>query len=104
MALTEARELIRRIEIVELDPFMDEKDVRGYLELKLARVGSSADRVFAPDAYSAIVDAMTRRMKSGQTIRSCYPLSVNNLVKRAMNETAELCEPLVSAEIINSVR
>lgn len=100
----EARELIRRIEIVELDPFMDESDVRGYLELKLSRVGSSVGRVFTPDAYAAIVNAMTRRMKSGQTIRSCYPLSVNNLVKSAMNEAADLCEPLVSAEVINSVR
>ena len=100
----EARELIRRIEVVELDPFMTSDDVKGYLALKLGRAGASADRVFAEDAYAAVIEAMTRRMKSGQTIRFCYPLSVNNLVKRAMNEAAELCEPKVTAEIVNSVR
>lgn len=100
----EARELIRRIEVVELDPFMTSDDVKGYLALKLGRAGASVDRVFDEDAYAAIIEAMTRRMKSGQTIRFCYPLSVNNLVKRAMNEAAELCEPKVNAEIINSVK
>ena len=100
----EARELIRRIEVVELDPFMTSDDVKGYLALKLGRAGASVDRVFDEDAYAAVVEAMTRRMKSGQTIRFCYPLSVNNLVKRAMNEAAELCEPKVTAEIVNSVR
>ena len=93
-----------RIEVVELDPFMTSDDVKGYLALKLGRAGASVDRVFDEDAYAAIIEAMTRRMKSGQTIRFCYPLSVNNLVKRAMNEAAELCEPKVNAEIINSVK
>ena len=100
----EARELIRRMEIAELDPFMTPEEVKGYLSMKLKRAGSSSEKVFSEDVYPAILDAMTRKVKSGQVTRFCYPLTVNNLVKRAMNEAASLCEPLVSAEIIRRAR
>lgn len=100
----EAREIIRRLEVVELEPFMEVSELEGYLDMKLRKAGSSAQAVFAPDAYGAILDVFTRRLKSGQYTRYCYPLSVNNLAKRAMNEAAAVCEPLVTAEIVSAVR
>lgn len=100
----EAREVIRRIEVVELNPFLDEKELSEYLDLKLKRVGSSAEQVFTADAFGAILSSMTRKTKSGNSIRYCYPLSVNNLVKKAMNTAAEIAEPKVTAEIINAIR
>ena len=100
----EAREIIRRLEVVELEPFMEASELKEYLDKKLRKAGSCADAVFSDDAYGAILEAFTRRLKSGQYTRFCYPLSVNNLAKRAMNEAAAIAEPLVTAEIINAVR
>lgn len=99
----EAREVIRRMEIAELDPLADVSEVRAYLQLKMAKAGSAGDRIFAEDAYPAILDAMTRKTKSGHVTRFCYPLSVNNLVRRAMNAAADIYEPKVTAEIIKQV-
>lgn len=96
----EAREVIRRMEVAELDPFGDVAEVKAYLQCKLSRVSSSVERVFSDDAYSAILDAMTRKTKSGYVTRYCYPLSVNNLVRRAMNTAADIAAPRVTAEII----
>ncbi len=97
-----AREIIRRIEIAELDPFMTVDELKAYLSLKLENVGSCCESVFEEDAYKAILDSMTRKSKNGNTTRFCYPLSVNNLVKKAMNAAAEICAK-VDAEIIKSV-
>lgn len=96
----DAREVIRRIEVAELDPFVEPEELKEYLDLKLRKAGSSADRCFSEDAYAAILDRMSRKTKSGAVLRFCYPLSVNNLVKSAMNKAASICEPKVTAELI----
>lgn len=99
----EARELIRRMEVAELDSFMIVEEVKGYLECKMKKAGSCVERIFTEDAYPAILEAMTRKTKSGHVTRFCYPLSVNNLVRRAMNEASSIFEPKVSAEVIKRV-
>lgn len=98
----EARELIRRMEVAELDPFIDASEVRAYLDLKLSKAGATAEKVFDDDAYAAIIDSMSRRTKAGQRIRYCYPLSVNNIAKRAMNEASAIFAPKVNAELIKA--
>lgn len=99
----EARELIRRMEVVELDPFIDADEVKAYLALKFARIGASVDQIFDAGAYAAIVEKMTKRAKSGRCLRYCYPLAVNVVAKAAMNAAAEIYEPKVSAEMIRSI-
>ncbi len=100
----EAREVIRRMEIVDLAPFISGKEVKEYLEKKIKAAGSSAERIFDPSAYHAFLDALTRVTKTKQVVRSCYPLSVNNLAKKAINKAAELCQPKVTAETIELVK
>lgn len=94
----EAREVIQRIEVVNL-PALD-TDVKGYLALKFKRIDIPADSVFSPDAYDAIVDRLTERKQGGGVESICYPLTVNNLVVKAMNKAAEAGAPKVSASII----
>lgn len=96
----ELREFIRRCEVAELMP-LDGK-VADYLKFKFARCGSDAGRVFAPDAFDAIVERLT--VSTGKGKRSMvYPLVVNNLVTRAMNEAATAGEKLVSGDVVRGI-
>lgn len=97
----EAREVIQRIEVLQL-PALD-NDVKGYLTLKLKRIGVSVDQVFANDAYDAIVQRLTDRTRDGKTESICYPLTVNNLVIKAMNEAVESGLPKVTADVIKQL-
>lgn len=96
----ELREFIRRCEVAELMP-LDGK-VGDYLKFKFARCDHDASRVFAPDAYEAIVERLT--VSTGKGRRSMvYPLVVNNLVTRAMNEAALAGEKLVSGDVVRGI-
>lgn len=98
----DAREVIRRCEVAELQPLNG--NLEQYLELKFKRVGKSLDEVFAADAYDAIrARLVQRRAGSAQTISMMYPLVVNNAVRKAMNLAAEIGEPRINAEIIQGV-
>jgi len=96
----EAREVIRRCELVELEPLGH--DLEAYLSFKLKRVAKSLDDVFTSDALPAIERRLTQSNEAQQTVSLAYPLSVNNLVVRAMNLAATLGIPKVSAEVIEN--
>ena len=99
----EAREVIRRIEIVTLEPL--NQSLEGYLELKFKKIGLSLDKVFTPDAFDAIRDRLTLlRTRNGNATESMsYPLVVNNTVRKALNQAADLGEPLFSGELVRSI-
>lgn len=100
----EAREVIRRCEIAELMPL--DKHLEDYLSLKFKRVGKPLNEVFQADAFDAIRARLTRltRVKGNrETVSMLYPLTVNNLVTRAMNMAAENCIPGISAEVIKEL-
>lgn len=96
----ELREFIRRCEVAELMP-LDGK-VADYLKFKFARCGLDAAKVLAPDAYDAITARLT--VVTGKGKRSMvYPLVVNNLVTRAMNEAATAGFKLVSGDVVQGI-
>ncbi|HEX9391507.1 MAG TPA: AAA family ATPase [Usitatibacteraceae bacterium] len=97
----EAREVIQRIEVVQL-PGID-KDVKGYLALKFKRVGILADQVFDTNAYDAIVARLTDKGRNGHVESICYPLTVNNLVIKALNEAAAAGLKKVNADVIRDL-
>lgn len=87
----ELREVIRRITIAEITD-LGKQDIGPYLKHKFAPLGSGKyEEIFAPDA----VDALLQRLP-----QKAYPLSVNNLVARAMNLAAEMGEAKVTAEVV----
>ena len=98
----EAREIIRRMEIAELGALENEKDLQGYVGLKLRRVGVEPDCLL-PEAYQAILQRLTRESRSGKSFCLAYPLTVNNLIKRAMNIAASLGEKRIGRETIEAV-
>ncbi len=96
----ELREVIRRCEVATLMPL--DAHLEQYIAHKLNRRNVDPTRIFTPDAYDAIRIRLTTR--NGSAVASeLYPLMVNNLIVKAMNQTARIGEDLVSAEVIQSL-
>lgn len=103
----EVREVVQRCEMVKLPPL--DNHVEGYLRHKLERAGLRLEAVFAPDAVEAIRatlrQSVTETVRGQRTAREqslCYPLAINNLVTRAMNEAVKIGAPQVSAALIQA--
>lgn len=97
----EAREVIRRCEVVELLPL--DNQLPDYLSLKFKRHGRAAAEVLDDTAFDAIRSRLTlvgRGPQRNQTVSMTYPLVVNNVVTKAMNLAAELGAPKVTADIV----
>lgn len=91
----EVREVVRRLEVLELPALDAAGELEGYLA---ARIGAPA---FDPGAYAAIRERLSRRVRGGAT-STAWPLLVNNLVTRALNLSAEMGIERVDADIIAS--
>ena len=96
----ELREVIRRCEVATLMPL--DAHLEQYILHKLMRRNVDPARIFAPDAFEAIRLRLTQR--HGRAVASqLYPLMVNNLLVKAMNQAARIGEDLVTAEVIQSL-
>ncbi len=79
--------MIRRVTMAEITDLGTETGA--YLKHKFDRVASGRfDEIFDTDCVAAILP------------NKAYPLSVNNLVARAMNAAAEMGEQKVTAEVV----
>jgi type II secretory pathway predicted ATPase ExeA len=97
----EAREVIRRCEIVELLPL--DNQLGEYLRLKFKRVGREAADLLDDTALDTIRQRLTligRGPQRNQTVSMTYPLVVNNVMTKAMNLAAEVGAPKVTADIV----
>ncbi|MCG8553596.1 MAG: AAA family ATPase, partial [Desulfobacterales bacterium] len=96
---SDIREVIRRITTAEIEGLGEA--VRPYLEHKFGRVGKKAGDVLADDVYDAI-NKKLERQSGRRTVNRSFPLSVNNLVVRAMNMSARMGEAKVTGDLILS--
>lgn len=97
----EAREVIRRCEVVELLPL--DNQLADYLGLKFKRLGRPVGEVIDDSAFDAIRTRLTllgRGPQRNQTVSMTYPLVVNNVVTKAMNLAAEIGAVRVTADIV----
>lgn len=95
----EVREVMQRMEIVELDPL--DNDLSDYLRHKFARFELAPEQVFEPDAIDAIRARLIYIPRGARTgVSTCYPLAVHNLVARAMNAAAAAGWPKVDAQCV----
>jgi len=95
----QAREVIRRIEPVELAPLGNH--LEAYLAMKLKRLGKEAGEVFDADAYDAMRERLTLQSRSSRApISMLYPLVVNNFTVKCMNLAAELGQRKVNADVV----
>lgn len=101
-ATGEAREVARRLEILQLLPLDNELD--GYVAHKLARVSAKTEAIFASDVFDAVRGRLRNTVKSGpkagEGVSMAYPLLVNNLLVKALNTAAELGAERVDGALV----
>lgn len=95
----DAREVIRRIQIAELQP-LHGTAIKEYIEHRLKTAGVEFKRLFDADAIDAIRSRLTRYDNQKRLESQLYPLVLNNLITRAANECAALGMPRINADII----
>jgi len=99
----EAREVIRRMEIVEIEPLDDGKELSEYLALKFRRVGADPAKVMTTNTGEALAMRLRRQGPQKKVHSIAYPLLVNNWMRKALNLAAELGAKQVDAEIIGGI-
>lgn len=99
----EAREVIRRIEVLELKPLGTGKEVADYLDIKFERLGKERAKIISDEGCEAIAAKLRKQTRRGVVYSVGYPLLINNWTRMAMNQTAELGADLVDADVVNSL-
>lgn len=99
----EAREVIRRIEVLELKPLGTGKEVADYLDIKFKRLGKERVKIISDGGCEAIAEKLRKQTRRGVIYSVGYPLLINNWTRMAMNQTAELGADLVDADVVNSL-
>lgn len=97
----DAREVIRRCEVLELKPL--DGETANYIAMKFKRIGADALAIFDEKAIEAVRERLTeigRGPRRNETRSMTYPLVVNNLVTKALNAGAGYGAPKVSADIV----
>ena len=100
----EAREVIRRMEVLELEPLKSGKEIAAYLDTKFARLDRDRKTIITDDGCEALAMKLRRQTRNEQQVYSvAYPLLVNNWTRKAINLAAELGSAVVNADVVNSL-
>jgi type II secretory pathway predicted ATPase ExeA len=98
-----ARELIRRMEILEIFPMGTGEDIEKYLDIKFKRLELKREDIISDDGCAALAAKLRRETRDGVVYSVAYPLLINNWCRKAMNAAAELGAACVDAEVVNSL-
>jgi len=101
------REFSYRCNIMTMQPLG--VSVTDYIQHKLARCNVDFNKVITLDAIEAMKQRLQGIVQYGITKNSgskdmTYPLMVNTLLVKAMNEAASICEPIITAELIGMIK
>ena len=99
----EAREVIRRIEILELKPLGTGKEIADYLDIKFSRLGKVRTKIITDEGCEALAAKLRKQTRNHVIYSVGYPLLVNNWTRRAMNAASELGADVVDADVVNSL-
>ena len=99
----EAREVIRRMEVLELPPLGNGKEIGEYLDIKFGRLGKERRAVIDDSGCGALAARLRKQTRTEVVYSVAYPLLINNWTRRAMNLAAELGAAVVDAEVVNAV-
>lgn len=96
----EVREVVQRIEVVELAPIRPEQ-LGEFLKFRLERAGVPLEKVIDNTGIQAIAERLTTAGRGDRSL--LYPLAVGNLMVAALNLAALNCEPVINAQIVQGV-
>jgi type II secretory pathway predicted ATPase ExeA len=99
----EAREVIRRMEVLELEPLGSGEGIAGYLDIKFGRLGKERKSIIDDTGCAALAAKLRRQTRNGVVYSVAYPLLINAWTRRAMNAAADLGIPCVDADVVNAL-
>jgi len=99
----EAREVIRRMEVLELEPLGSGEEIAKYLDIKFARLGKNRLDIINDSGCAALAAKLRRQTRTQQIYSVAYPLLINNWCMKAMNSACELGAKCVDAEVVNAL-
>jgi type II secretory pathway predicted ATPase ExeA len=99
----EAREVIRRMEVLELSPLANGKEIADYLDIKFKRMGKKRKEIISDSGCEAIAVRLRKQTRTEVVYSVAYPLLINNWTRKAMNLAVELGAELVDAEVVNAL-
>lgn len=91
------REIVQRLEIVDLLPLDDA--LQPYLTARLKACDVKFDDVFEVGAVDAMRERLTHTI-GNRDLSICYPLAVGNLALRCLNAASEIGASRVTADIV----
>ncbi|MDR1506448.1 MAG: AAA family ATPase [Treponema sp.] len=99
----EAREVIRRMEVLELEPLAGGTEIAKYLDIKFRRLSRDRKEIFSDDACDALGRKLLRQARNDVVYSVAYPLLVNNWARKAMNLAASMKVKTVDADVVESL-
>jgi len=99
----EAREVIRRMEVLEIEPLDGDGEVAAYLDLKFARVGKDRRSAITDEGCAELAARLRHQPRVGAARSVAFPLLINNWAKKALNLAAKLGAPAADAEIVKAL-
>lgn len=99
----EAREIIRRMEKLHLEPLVDWKDIADYLAVKFIRLGKKREEIITDDGCKALAERLKRQLRGGEAYSIAYPININRLTRKAMNSAVELKVDKVDSDIVRAL-
>ena len=99
----EAREVIRRIEVLEIKPLGTGEEIAEYLDIKFKRLGKERAKIITDEGCEALADKLRKQTRRGVPYSVAYPLLINRWTRLAMNQAAELGADCVDADVVNSL-
>ncbi len=99
----DVREVVQRIEMVELQPLGN--DLKSYLQHRAKLAGRELAALIDDGGVEAIRERLTvlRPGVRNVAVSLLYPLAVNNTVTACLNTAAELGAPIVTRDVVRAV-
>jgi len=99
----DAREVIRRMEVLEIAPLGSGADIAANLDIKFRRLGKERAAIIDDSGCEALAAKLRRQTHNGLVYSVAFPLLINRWVRLALNRAAELGATLVDADVVNSL-
>jgi type II secretory pathway predicted ATPase ExeA len=91
------------MELLELAPLGNGKEIADYLDIKFKRLGKERVKIIDDAGCEALAARLRKQTRTEVVYSIAYPLLINNWTRKAMNLAAELGAELVDAEVVNSL-
>lgn len=97
-ANSEIREVTARTTHARVEPI--QKEISEYIAHRARQAGGDINKIISRDAVEELAERLTIEDRNGKKQSAAYPLTVNNLMNRLMNEAYLQGEEIITKELV----